>query len=505
VRRGGTVIRRPGGGARTVVAQRGNRTVVARGARRGYIQRNVAVGGRNYAQRTYYAHGHAYVRAYRPVFYHGVMLHFYAPLGYYPIGLYGWALDPWGVPVSYGWGWAGAPWFAYYGGYYQPWNAYPAPAFWLTDYLISNTLQAAFQAREEAREADAAVDPDSTTAEAPQTSQAMPDDVKNMIEAEVGRQLAEARDEAQEAQAPQQSAEVVPPSLTQTGAHLFVAADTIEVQNVATREACVIGAGDAIQLNGGLPPSGDEIHVLVRASRSSDCPVNATVSLALPDLVEMHNNMRETVERGLEALREGQGTGNLPRLPEEAAGESRPTAFAASIQPDADVASVIADESSQADRIEREVTAEYQAAPSAESAGAAPPVDTREAGLMASIHSGQTESQVVAILGQPLHVSFAGGLRKVYQYASGKITFTDGDVSDVEASAASLSPSGTLAGTPAASARPRTAVAAGMTEAQVVAALGKPLRVSFLGGLRKIYEYADCKIVFTDGDVSEVQ
>jgi hypothetical protein len=96
-------------------------------------------------------------------------------------------------------------------------------------------------------------------------------------------------------------------------------------------------------------------------------------------------------------------------------------------------------------------------------------------------------------------------LRKVYQYASGKITFTDGDVSDVEASAASLSPSGTLAGTPAASARPRTAVAAGMTEAQVVAALGKPLRVSFLGGLRKIYEYADCKIVFTDGDVSEVQ
>ena len=44
-----------------------------------------------------------------------------------------------------------------------------------------------------------------------------------------------------------------------------------------------------------------------------------------------------------------------------------------------------------------------------------------------------------------------------------------------------------------------------MTESQVVAALGQPLQVSFLGGLKKMYVYSDCKVIFTDGDVSEVQ
>jgi hypothetical protein len=38
-----------------------------------------------------------------------------------------------------------------------------------------------------------------------------------------------------------------------------------------------------------------------------------------------------------------------------------------------------------------------------------------------------------------------------------------------------------------------------------VAALGEPLRVSFLGGLKKMYEYRDRKVIFTDGNVSEVQ
>ena len=31
------------------------------------------------------------------------------------------------------------------------------------------------------------------------------------------------------------------------------------------------------------------------------------------------------------------------------------------------------------------------------------------------------------------------------------------------------------------------------------------MRTSFLGGLRKMYEYKDRKVVFVDGNVSEVQ
>jgi hypothetical protein len=496
MQRGTTTIRRPGGGPRTVVARRGDRTVVARGAGHGYVQRSVRVGGRSFVQRTYYVNGVAYVHAYRPFLYNGVMLNFYAPLGYYPVGFYGWALGPWGVPVNYPWGWGGSPWFSFYGPYFQPWNTYPAASFWLTDFMIANNLQAAFQDKEETHDADSAIDPNPPDAEAPQAAQAMPDDVKNMIEAEVRRQLAEAQSEAQ---SPQQSAQALPQSLAENGAHLFLAGDNLEVQNLGTQESCVIGAGDAIQINGGLPQSGSEVHVLVRASKTSDCPVNSTVSVSLADLVEMHNNMRETIDRGLEALRADQGSNNLPSLPAEAAGAPTPTAFASSIQPDPDAAHVLAETSSQADQMEKAVIADYRAepTPSPLPEPPAPAADSR----LASVQTGQTERQVVDILGQPLSASFKGGLKKVYEYPSGKITFTDGEVSEVEVSGAPTAPIARAA----APVRAQAAVSAGMTESQVVAALGQPLQVSFLGGLKKMYVYSDCKVIFTDGDVSEVQ
>jgi hypothetical protein len=45
----------------------------------------------------------------------------------------------------------------------------------------------------------------------------------------------------------------------------------------------------------------------------------------------------------------------------------------------------------------------------------------------------------------------------------------------------------------------------GLSESEVVAILGEPLRISFLGGVKKVYEYLGRKIIFTDGSVSEVQ
>ena len=294
VQRGSTVIRRPGGGPRTVIAQRpGHQVVVARGAARGYVQHPVA-GRRNYIQRTYYRNHMAYVRAYRQFRYHGVILNVYAPMRYYPVGFYGWASDAWATPIGYTWGWVGQPWFGFYGPYFRPWGGYAGPSYWLTDYLIAETLQEAFQAREEA-DAQAAAEPDQSAESAAPLS----DDVKQMIEAEVRRQLAEEQEEAGGGE----EKESVPPSLAESGAHLFVANNNLEVENVATGETCVIGEGDAIQMNGRLPESGGDVSVLVRASKGSDCSVNTTVSVPLPDLIEMHNSMRETLDRGLEALR----------------------------------------------------------------------------------------------------------------------------------------------------------------------------------------------------------
>ena len=70
---------------------------------------------------------------------------------YYPGPFYSFMLGAWGMPVAYPWGFYGAPWYGYYGAYWAPWGVYPSPAFWLTDFLISNTLQAAYEARIESR------------------------------------------------------------------------------------------------------------------------------------------------------------------------------------------------------------------------------------------------------------------------------------------------------------------------------------------------------------------
>ena len=152
---------------------------------------------------------------------------------------------------------------------------------------------------------------------------------------------------------------------------------------------------------------------------------------------------------------------------------------------------------------------------------AAPVVETREARLFATVATGLSESQVIAILGQPTRTSFQGGLKKVYEYQSGKVIFADGDVTEVQpgAVAAGYSPMGAAPATmgassvgassdfaPAAAApRSQRDITAGMTESEVISILGRPLRVSFQGGVQKVYEYTGRKVIFVDGNVSDVQ
>jgi hypothetical protein len=432
------------------------------------------------------------------------MLSFYAPIRYYPVGFYGWAAGPWADPVDYSWGWMGDPWYGFYGTYFRPWGVYRGPSWWLTDFMISSSLQGAFQAREEARPSD-------QPTESAEGSEPMSPEVKDEIAAEVTKQLGEAQAEAQAeagsdgAQSPP-SNDALPPSFTDRGPHLFVANDRLEVENTATGATCIIGEGDAVQLSGGLPPDGSAPQVLVRASMRSDCPVGSRVSIPLPDLVEMHNSMRETVETGLETLRAAQGKDNLPMLPEEAAGDPVPPAFAASMQADPDAARVIEQEARQADQVEQEVIVDAglgnMPPPVSSPDGSVVPVRDKEKQLLATIQVGQSENQVIAILGAPVSTSFLGGVKKMYEYRSGKVIFTDGDVSDVQSSAG---PGGQTQddGTPPG--MPPGGITEGLSESQVIAILGKPLHVSFLGGLKKMYEYRDRKIVFVDGNVSEVQ
>jgi hypothetical protein len=135
------------GGRRVSVERRDGSRLVAERGRPGYVQRGYSYHGHDYARRSYYYNGRQYDRYYRGYGYRGLALNVYAPGVYFAPGFYGWAYNPWAVPIAYGWGWAGNPWLGFYGGFFSPWAVYPSAAFWLTDYLIAANLQAAYAAQ----------------------------------------------------------------------------------------------------------------------------------------------------------------------------------------------------------------------------------------------------------------------------------------------------------------------------------------------------------------------
>jgi hypothetical protein len=141
-------------GSRRVSVQRrdGSRLVAERG-RAGYVQRGFSYHGHEFARRSYYFNGREYDRFYRSYGYRGLALDVYAPGFYFASAFYGWAYNPWAAPIAFGWGWAGNPWFGFYGGFFTPYAVYPSAAFWLTDYLIAQDLQAAYAARDAASSA----------------------------------------------------------------------------------------------------------------------------------------------------------------------------------------------------------------------------------------------------------------------------------------------------------------------------------------------------------------
>src|SRR6185437_7219065 len=172
-------------GSRRVVVERADhsRVFVERGGR-GYVQHPYMFHGHEFAQRTYWEHGPPHARYYGRYPYHGVYLEVYAPVHYYPVGFYGWAYRPWVTPVPYAWGWGGNPWYGYYGFYFAPYPVYASPAFWLTDYLLATTLQAAYVAQAQANAQAAATAANGPPALSPEIKQQIADEVKYDIQQE---------------------------------------------------------------------------------------------------------------------------------------------------------------------------------------------------------------------------------------------------------------------------------------------------------------------------------
>lgn len=343
------------GNRRVSVERPDHSRLVSERGRPGYVQRGYSYRGHDFGRRSYYYHGREYSRFYRGYGYRGLYLNVYAPGFYYSSGFYGWAYNPWMSPIAFGWGWGGSPWYGYYGGYFAPYPMYPSASYWLTDYMISQDLQTAYAAHQEAGEVDG------TPATAGGPPELTPD-VKQQIADEVRNQLALENDEAQRTA---HQIDVDPGSsgiarmLTDGHPHVFVAGGALDLVD-ANGQECAISDGDALALRTPPPADATAAALVVLASKGGqECQKNSTVTVQLTDLQEMQNQMRATIDQGLQELQAKQGKGGLPQAPPSAqAMPTQPEYAAIAPPPDPKDAADIQQQSQQADQAEKEVTAE---------------------------------------------------------------------------------------------------------------------------------------------------
>jgi len=338
-------IRHSSNGARTVVSQRPDKSVlVGTGPKSGYLERTVSSGGRTLTQRTYISGKSTSTRRYSSYSYKGVFLEHYISPVYYGPEFYGWAYYPWAAPVAYEWAWSREPWYGYYRGYFQPWSTYAGGSEWLTDYFLGHTLQDGYQ--QEMPPADHFGGGTANTAEpgpppepplAAETSTPISPEIKNEIAAEVQRQLAY-QSAASTGTAPEAVGEL--PSAMKPN-HVFVVASTLEV-TTSDQQTCTLSPGDVLRLTAAPAESSPLADLIVATSKRADCPAGVQVSVSLPDLQDMQNNMRSHLDSGLQELRLKQGSGGLPSAPRSAmSARPRPVIADPQLADDPNVAAVL--------------------------------------------------------------------------------------------------------------------------------------------------------------------
>jgi hypothetical protein len=190
---------------------------------------------------------------------------------------------------------------------------------------------------------------------------------------------------------------------------------------------CALSEGDAVQLTGQIPADAQGATLAVLASKGGrECPKGDLVAVALTDLQDMQNHMRETIDQGLRELHDKQGQGGLPAAPAAAKGAPVESAMASSAPPpppENEVKAELNQQSQEADRAE----AEARGGPNA----TAPPEPPAPPPPPVNIEVGQTIDEVVAALGQPVRTAKVGA-RTIYSYKDMKVTFTNGKVSDIQ-------------------------------------------------------------------------
>jgi hypothetical protein len=423
---GMNIHRNVGGTMRVSIERPDHSRTIIEGRNSGYVQRLYFHGGREYARRTYYTNGKSYNLFYIRHLYRGTVLDVYTPSRFYPPAFYAWADNPWPVPVVYSWGWANQPWYAQSSVIFTPFPVYPSTAYWLTDYLIADSLQSYLSG----------ANPESASLQTAFTTE-----IKLVLVDEIKRYIAldqlEAIDNA-ENHPPDTAAGSVAATLTGNQSHVLISGSDYDALD-ASQTRCAISPGDVIQIVPAILDDPKEVPALVLLSKPKECPKSAQVRLALTDLQDMQNYMRATIDHGLDEFHSRLGTLGLPSAPAAAQAAAVPAAFATDAPPpEQNIGLQIstqqqrakAYEESYADRSASQGAASIPPTSTSSSAAqAASSPDTGKSPASLSLH--QTIDGVVKAMGKPDKIITLGN-KTIYYYKDLTVTFTDGKVTDVQ-------------------------------------------------------------------------
>jgi hypothetical protein len=275
----------------------------------------------------------------------------FVPAVRYPAVYYTWALAAWPRPVTYTWGWHVQPWYPMYGSLFTTYPVYTSPDMWMTDYIIAQSMQTAYQAQTAAPEpetspqgAPAAPAQDADVAapaaqlndggRAPQPSDAPPapqpsetpaatkGSIPPAITPQVKAQLnAQIKVQLREQQA-QQAAAATPLTLTTQSTppalrpnHVFFqVVQQLDVPSGANRY-CALSANDYIKRTGGMSDDDWTIPVVVELSGPSDCPQGLQTRIGLNDLNAMENEQEAQVMQAMQAASKSMGPNGPPSGP----------------------------------------------------------------------------------------------------------------------------------------------------------------------------------------------
>jgi len=299
IRGHGVTINHGSLGGSTIIAQRADQTrLVNTGLRSGFVEHPVMREGQPYMYRTYVVNGHSWARVYRGAYYRGFWYYGYVPSLVFAPGFYGWAYWPWRSRIFFNWGWG--PWFGWYSYYFWPFPYYVDASMWLTDYVISDQLENAYESGYYAGQAGVSPSPSSYAPLTPELKQAIADEVRD--------QLA-----AQSANPQSVSGGAIPAALDPKIRTFIVSMGLTEP--LPSGAECSLSPGDVLTRIDDTPNANQMVRAIVSSSQANDCPAGSQLMIGVQDLQDMHNAFSEKLQDGLNALAKTQGKNGIPSGP----------------------------------------------------------------------------------------------------------------------------------------------------------------------------------------------